>query len=580
MITVENLSFSYPKKDLYNDVSFSINKGEHCVLIGTVGSGKTTLIEIISGRHHQLYDGKVTLEDNLLIGYTSQFYKHEKAETSVFDYIASDYIAMQKNIDDLCDKMGTAEDLDSVMEEYQVALDKFETMGGHTYEAEILKQLNLTDLLKNRDLPIANLSGGEFKLVQLIKEMIKNHDLLIMDEPDVFLDFDNLTALKNLINYHKGTLLVITHNRYLLSQCFNKIIHLENTKIQEFYGKYTEYNLYLLEKKIDLQELALADTLELERNEKLIDDLRDIATENPDQVHGKTLKARVKFHERLEARRIKEPFIYVNTPDFTFTNSNENSEGEAVISVDNLTVTFEDILLQNVSFDINFGEKVAIIGANGTGKTTILRQILKGNNPSVTIKENAKIQYVSQALNETLNDTNTIYDEFFDVGLKTYDDIEKYLENYGFTQDKLTSRISTLSGGEKNTIQMAKIAFNSADVLVLDEPSSHLDIYSQIALEKAVKDYNGTVLMVSHDFYFIANCMDYLLLIDDKTVRKMSNRKFRKNMYAKHFDKDYLLAQEKYSLLVNNLENAIVNNEFDAARNLLEQCKALLPQLI
>ncbi len=581
MITVENLSFSYPKKDLYDNVSLNIEKGEHCVLIGTSGSGKTTLIDIITGRNKYLYDGEVTVDPSCKIGFTSQFYDHDRRDITVFDYIAEKFIELQQGLDLLCEKMAEAEDIDAVMEEYQNALDQFDAIGGNDYHNLIMKKLNQANLGGHANLSVAKVSGGEFKLIQLIKEMISGQDLLIMDEPDVFLDFDNLNSLKHLINGHKGTLLVITHNRYLLNQCFNKVIHLENTKLQQFEGRYSQYNLSLLEQKIELQELALADAIELERNEKLIDDLRELATENSDAMFGKTLKARVRFHQRLLEKQVKEPFIYVRTPDYSFLSKTreETEETMPVITAENYQLSYENKLLQDVNFTINYGDKVAVIGGNGTGKTSLLRAIAGKTSPEINLDDNAKVCYLSQLQNETLTEENTIYDEFFDLGFESYDEIENYLSHYSFEKEVLTSKISSLSGGEKNTLQMAKIASAPADLLILDEPSSHLDIYCQVALEQAIKDFKGTVVMVSHDFYFIANCMDYLLIIENKTLRRMSNRKFRQMIYAKHFDKDYLMIQEKYTLVINDLEKAIVDNNFALARKLHSEAVNLDSQM-
>ncbi len=579
MITLENLSFSYPAKDLYDNISLSIEKGEHCALIGTSGSGKTTLINIMTGRNRYLFDGKLTVDPECKIGFTGQFYERSKEDVTVFDYIAENFQTMQRKIDEICERMGDSEDLDAVMDEYQNALDEFDALGGDAYESLIMKKLNLSNLGTHKDLQISKLSGGEFKLVQLIREMISGQDLLIMDEPDAFLDFENLHSLKNLINNHKGTLLVITHNRYLLNQCFNKIIHLENKSVQQFRGKYNEYNLSLLERKIELQETALSDAEEIERNAKIIENLREIATLTAESVHGRALKARVTLQARLEARQVQEPFIYIKTPKYNFKNEEKEIENPIVISANNFELSFEDMLLENVNFEINYGDKVALIGANGTGKTSLLRRIVKNEIPAISVDETAKISYLSQTQNETLNDDNTIYEEFFDLGFESREHIENYLSDFGFEQEMLDDKISSLSGGEKNTLQMAKIGSSNSDVLILDEPSSHLDIYSQVALENAIKAFKGTVLMVSHDFYFIANCMDYILTIENKTIRRMSNRKFRQMVYAKHFDKDYLMVQEKYTLQVNKLETAILDKNFTLANKLLEECQTLVKQL-
>ncbi len=198
--------------------------------------------------------------------------------------------------------METSSNIDTLLEKYQQALDAFNAIGGDDFESIINKKLNLANLAKHKDLMVSELSGGEFKLIQVIKEMLHNPDLMIMDEPDVFLDFENLDSLKNLINSHKGILLIITHNRYLLNHCFNKILHLENVELQEFDGRYIDYNFSLLQTKIELQELAIADNEEIERNAMLINKLRSVATYNSEASRGKSLKARVKNSRKIRSK--------------------------------------------------------------------------------------------------------------------------------------------------------------------------------------------------------------------------------------------------------------------------------------
>lgn len=201
--------------------------------------------------------------------------------------------------------METSSDIDSLLEKYQLALDAFDLMDGNDFESNINKKLNLANLLKLKDARVSDLSGGEFKLIQVMKEMLTNPDLMIMDEPDVFLDFENLNALKNLINAHKGILLVVTHNRYLLNHCFNKIIHLENMEIQEFDGRYIEYNFSLLQTKIELQEIAVAEQEEIERYDNIIDNLRAIATYNSEASRGRALKLGLSFKKDWKREKLK-----------------------------------------------------------------------------------------------------------------------------------------------------------------------------------------------------------------------------------------------------------------------------------
>ncbi len=550
MIKVGNLCYSFPQKDLYNNISFTLEDGEHCAFIGTNGSGKSTLIDMLMAPEKYMFDGTLEISPNYRIGYVSQFSQLDKIEKiTVFQYIAEDFIKLQNEITSICTEMETSSDIDTLLEKYQQALDAFNAINGDDFENTINKKLNLTNLINYKDLMVSELSGGEFKLIQVIKAMLNSPDLIIMDEPDVFLDFENLNSLKNLINSHKGTMLIITHNRYLLNNCFNKILHLENMEIQEFNGSYINYNFSLLQTKIELQELAAEDTAEIERNDILIERLRKLATENAEQFRGKTLRARVKIQERLEERRIKAPFIAIKEPTINLNTSNKLEETIA-LKVNNYSVAFDDILLENVNFEIKSTDKVAIIGSNGTGKTTLLKEIFKNNNNSIEINEQIQMAYLSQIQGKTLNDSNTVIEEFLNSGFETYEDIKSHVFEYGFEEEILNQKIESLSGGEKNMLQLAKISESNANLLLLDEPTSHLDTYSQIALEKAIKSYNGAVLMISHDFYSIVNCMDYVLIIEDKTIRKMSMRKFRKMIYANHFNKDYLeIEQNPYSLL-------------------------------
>ncbi len=597
MIKIENFSYSFPQKDLYNKIAFTLEEGQHCAFIGTSGSGKSTLVDILMDPERFMYDGTLEMDPQCRIGYVSQFSQLDKSqETTVFEFIADAYLHLQNEIHTIGIAMETEANIEPLLEKYQLALDAFDAIGGDAFESDINKKLNLANLYKLKDQKVSDLSGGEFKLIQVIKEMLNTPDLMIMDEPDVFLDFENLNALKDLINSHNGILLVITHNRYLLNHCFNKIIHLENKELQEFDGSYIEYNFSLLQKKIELQELSTADTEEIERYDTIIRQLRYIATNNTEASRGKALKARVRNQERMEARRIKAPFVEIKQPAIHFesvpklkkipvdisSNETVNAQlGDTVVhppllKVAGYHVAFDEMLLENVSFEIGPRDKVAIIGSNGTGKTTLLRAIYKNEDPSIILDDHAKVGYLSQLQGESLDESNTILDEFFEAGFKSTGAIKSYVMGYGFDETIVEQKIGALSGGEKNILQIAKIASMQTNLLLLDEPTSHLDTYSQIALEKAIDAYKGAILMISHDYYTIIGSMDYVLIIEDKTVRKMSMRKFRKMIYECHFDKDYLELEQKKKQLETKIELALKETDFELAKVLCEELEALI----
>ncbi len=579
MLKVEKLSYSFPQKDLFHEASFELEEKQHCAFIGASGCGKSTLLNIIMDPDKYMYEGKIEVESKLKIGYVSQFSQLEKMqEATVFEYIGEEFIRLQNEINEICKELETSSDFEHLLEDYQVKLDEFQAIDGDNYQSNISKKINLANLGMQENQLVTQLSGGEFKLVQVIKEMLTSPDLMFMDEPDVFLDFDNINALKNLINSYKGNLLIVTHNRYLLNHCFDKIIHLENKELTEYNGSYIEYNFTLLQNKIETMELAIADTEEIERNRRLVDKYRFTASSYAAPSSGKVLKARVKILERLEARRIQAPYVDIKQPYIEFT-TDKVVENTVAVKVENYSVAFDESLLENVNFEIGGTDKIALIGANGSGKTTLLRAIYENKNDAITINENIEMKFLSQLQSEVFQENNTILNEFLNDGLMTNQEVIDYLKEFGFEEEMMSQKINDLSGGEKNILQLAKISLSNANMLLLDEPTSHLDTYSQMALEKAIDSYQGAILMISHDFYTIVNCMDYVFIIEDKGIRKMSMRKFRKGIYAHHFDRDYLEIEKNKKKIETKIELALKDNNFILAQELSLELEEIIKLL-
>ena len=572
MIKAENLSYGFPEKDLYDKISFTLEDGRHCAVIGSNGSGKTTLAELIRDPERFLFDGSLVREGVGRIGYVTQFASRSKNQSiTVSDYLLEDFEALRRRMDEVCLKMGETEDLDALMEEYQRVMDELDAVDADNCEVNIRRQLQLAELEDKGDLELALLSGGEYKLVQVIRQMLRRPGLLIMDEPDVFLDFENLNGLRDLINAYKGTMLVVTHSRYLLSHCFDKLWHLENGDLQEFDGSFREYNFSLLERKLELQETSDLYAAEIQRAEEMVERLRKEATEVIDPLKGKVLKGKVTYLERWKARQIKPPFVEIRRPEIRLPQTAPCGENAVLLKVENYNLAFDKELLEHVSFTVSAGQKVAVVGPNGTGKTSMLREIRRAENPAVSYGEEAVTGFFSQLQEESLCEENTIRQEFLDAGLETRDEVEEYLGRYCFAADGLGRKIGNLSGGEKNLLQLAKLALGEKNLLLLDEPSSHLDTFAQLALEKAISDYEGAVLMVSHDFYTIANCMDSVLFVENGTVRPMSIRAFRKMIYKHHFSKDYLELETRKKELETRVAQQLEAGNTEEARKALDE---------
>lgn len=587
MIRVEKLSYGFPAKDLYDNISFTVEAGQHCALVGSNGTGKSTLVNMLIHPEDYLFDGKIVKDDDCRIGYAGKFSVRDGlGEATVFEYLSERFVKIQEEIAAACDEMATAEDMDAAFEKYQRLLDATTAMDGDNYENNIRKQLNTAGMENLEEISISKISGGEYKLLQIMKEMLLSPNLLILDEPDVFLDFANLNSLSQMINEYKGTLLVVTHNRYLLNHCFDKVLHLENRDIQEYEGNYTEYRCAILREKLKLRIQNLEEQEEIQRTEKMVEILRKRATLMVNPVIGKSVNAKQSQLDRLIERQIKEPFIEIREPEIILPVAEDVAERDEcteetqtqkpILRFSDYEIGFDRTLLNNVTFDLNRGEKVAIVGANGTGKTTLVNDIVKNNSDAIEIDESTKYAALAQFNDRNDDDDRTVYRAMLDAGFDSKQSAASYLQKLCVNEDIMEQKVNQLSGGERNLIQLALIANTKADLLILDEPTSNLDIYAQVALEEALEEYKGAVLMVSHDFYLISRCADYVLLAENNTLRRMSIKNFRRMVYDNYFKRDYLEVDRKRQELERNITAAFKTGDLITVDKLCSQMEELV----
>ncbi|MCQ2551263.1 MAG: ATP-binding cassette domain-containing protein [Clostridia bacterium] len=545
MIKVENLSYGFPSKDLYNKISFEILPRQKYALVGANGSGKSTLLDMLTSSKDYLYDGSINIDPDARIGYAYQFDTSKKSEDiSVMDFLSERYIQLEEKINETFPLMES--DPEKGMELYQQLLDIKDAMDGDNFEANILKTLHSVGMTYLKDFKLPDISGGEFKVLQVMSEMLVKPNLLILDEPDAFLDFGNINSLVKLINDYEGTMLVATHNRYLLNHCFDHILHLENGALNCYEGNYTNYRAYILKEKLRLKKLSIDDEKEIERTQELVETLRARATDMVNPVIGKSVHAKQSQLDRLKARKIDSPFIQTRRPKITLPIINTEES---------------KVVLKTEDFELVSGEKVAIAGDNGSGKTTALKDILSSH-----INASYGVMRQIQGDLDLEKTTHELLLPYF----KNEKEILSYLKGYCLEDIDIYTKVRNLSGGEYNLLQVVMLSLSSAELLILDEPTSHLDIYAQQALEEALKAYKGTVLMVSHDFYLITNVADYVLYTEDNQLTRMRSRKFRKMVYDKYFSPEYFELDRKKQEIEKNINDAYEREDLEKVEKLCE----------
>lgn len=524
ILALNNVSKSFGTDVILENVSFHIEEKEKTAIVGVNGAGKSTLFKLITGEL-SLDSGEIIIPKSAAMGYFSQSLEIDSTKTiyaellTVFEPI----MLIEQQLRDMEAQMSqkSGEELEILMSKYSELSHKMEELDGYSYQSRlrgVIKGLGFSD--EESTQTIDELSGGQKTRVALGKILLKSPDLLLLDEPTNHLDINSLRWLEDFLRSYNGAVVIISHDRYFLDKVAGKVIELENKKAKEYFGNYS----YYAEKKIIDREIAyhryINQQKEIKRQEEVIKKLREFNREKS----IKRAESREKQLEKVE--RISAPDSLPDTMKLTIKPLKES--GNDVLSVDNVSMAFDSTpLFENISFDIKKGEKAALIGPNGIGKTTLFRIILSKLNPvkgSVKLGANVVIGYYDQEQTD-LNLNKTIFDEISD----TYPDltitqIRNVLAAFVFTGDDVFKTIGTLSGGEKGRVALAKIMLSKANFLILDEPTNHLDINSKEILEQALKNYEGTVLYISHDRYFINSTASKIVELNkDKAAIYLGN---------------------------------------------------------
>lgn len=515
ILSCQNLSKAFNEKPILKDVSFHIEEHDKAAIVGINGVGKTTLLRIIVGEL-PADSGIVTLKKEASFGYLAQN-QNVNSENTIYEELLSvkaPVIAMEKQLREMEEKMHTVNgsELDSLMENYARLNHQFELENGYAYQSEIggvLKGLGFAE--EDFGKQISTLSGGQKTRVALSKLLLKKPELIILDEPTNHLDLNAIAWLENYLLNYKGAVLTVSHDRYFLDRFAGKIIEIDQTKATTFLGNYTAYAAKKEILRTAARNAYLNQQQEIRHQEAVIEKLKSFNREKS----IKRAESREKMLNKIEV--LEKPTEA--RADIHMTLTPRCQSGNDVLHIEHLAKSFDDLsLFQDISMDIKRGEHVAIIGDNGTGKTTILKiinDLVPADSGTITLGTNVHIGYYDQE-HHVLHPDKTLFDEISDeYPSLTGTQIRNTLAAFLFTGDDVFKLIRDLSGGERGRVSLAKLMLSESNFLILDEPTNHLDIASKEILEDAVNAYEGTVLYVSHDRYFINRTAYRILELSD-----------------------------------------------------------------
>lgn len=522
VLSCNNLNKSFGIDSILENVNFTVNEYDKIGIIGVNGTGKTTLFKIISGIYG--YDsGDIYTSKDCEIGYLEQNTNFH-SENTIFEEVLEvfkDVIEMEKYLRNLEHKISeessnaNSTTLEKLMNDYSNKLEAFSDMNGYGYKSEakgVLKGLGFSD--EDMDKPISILSGGEKTRVLLGKLLLKKPTLLLLDEPTNHLDSEAIEWLEVFLKQYKGTVILISHDRYFLDQVVNRIFEIHNKKLKTYNGNYSDFiEASAIEKELELKKFE-DQQKDIKKQEESIERLKAFGREK----HLKRARSKEKALAKVDV--LDKPEAYRKKARIEFNPS--VTSGNDVLQLRNVSMGYgERILFKDLNLDIYRGEKVALIGANGIGKSTLFKIIMNEITPlsgEIKFGTNVNVSYFHQE-QKTLNLDNTIIDEIWEDNKQlTQTTLRSMLGAFLFEGEDVFKKISTLSGGERARVAILKLILSNANLLLLDEPTNHLDIDSKEVLEEALSGYTGTIFTISHDRYFLNTVVDKVLVLDENGI--------------------------------------------------------------
>ena len=520
ILNVNELGMNFGFGTLFSNLSFTLNEGESISIVGPNGCGKSTLLKIIAGLEKQDC-GQVSIKKGAKVAYLDQTGASKDDSRKVYDVLKESFgslYELEKDIKELEKTMEAQPDNSKIIEKYCVMIDKFSQLGGYEMDSTINTVLSgLRIDSKVLEQSFNNLSGGEKTLIQLCKCLITKPDLLLLDEPTNHLDIERIEWLEKYIKNFKGACVIVSHDRYFLDKMCNKILDLEDKEPEIFNTNYTGY----LEEKENRFEKQLAEYKDQQLVIKRLETEMKMFAERGMQTNSSTLTSRA---HALQTRinKIKENAVArpVKRKKSNIEFNEEAKSSKKIIQVNDLTVMLPnaDLLLDDISFDVKAGERIALIGSNGCGKSTIVKSIMGTNDleydGEIIIGPSVKIGYIPQII-QFGDEKKSLLEYFRNATGLPEQRIRQILVGFQFYNDSIMKRVGNLSGGERMKLKLAELLQNKVNTLILDEPTNHIDIDTKEVFESALDDYNGTMIFVSHDRYFINKFADKIYEIDN-----------------------------------------------------------------
>ncbi len=503
ILSCQNLSKTFVDHPILKQASFQLEEHEKAAIVGVNGAGKTTLLKMIIGQL-PADEGLITFAKDKTFGYLAQQSDLSSSHT-IYEELLSvkqDLVSMEQQLRDLEESMKHCEgtQLEEIMDRYTRMTHDFEVRGGLLYKSEltgVLKGLSFLD--EDFDKQISTLSGGQKTRVSLAKLLLQSPDLIILDEPTNHLDIASISWLETYLRSYKGAVLIVSHDRYFLDRVVTKVIAIENGLVRSYAGNYSDYAAKAAMLRKAAVNAYLKQQEEIHHQQQVIDKLKSFNRE-------KSIKRAESREKMLDKMELLEKPVEIRD-DMHLKLTPQIISGNDVLSIEDLSKHFGSLtLFEHVDIEIKRGEHVAIIGDNGTGKTTLLKiinELESMDSGQIRLGSKVEIGYYDQE-HHVLHSEKTLFDEISDdYPALTNTQIRNTLAAFLFTGDDVFKKISELSGGERGRVSLAKLMLSNANFLILDEPTNHLDITSKEILEQALNDYEGTVLYVSHDRYFV-----------------------------------------------------------------------------